>query len=87
LPEGEFLKAIARAFHGRHLDRLAKELGIASRRVRIRAHTLAGIVTTSTENARRRLPEEWQDSEVIDGIVDVVRGMARVFWDAAAERG
>jgi serine/threonine-protein kinase HipA len=72
---------------GRHLDRLAKELGIASRRVRIRAHTLAGIVTTSTENARRRLPEEWQGSEVIDGIVDVVRGMARVLWDAAAERG
>jgi hypothetical protein len=44
-------------------------------------------VTTSTEAARERLPGEWQGSEVIDGIVDVVREMARVLWDAAEERG
>lgn len=72
---------------GRHLDRLAGELGIASRRVRIRAHALAGIVTTSAERAQQRLPLEWQDSEVIDGVIEVVREMARVVWDAAAERG
>jgi serine/threonine-protein kinase HipA len=72
---------------GRHLDRFAEELGLASRRVRIRAHALAGIVTTSTEDARRNLPDEWQDSEVIDGVIEVVREMARVLWDAAAERG
>jgi serine/threonine-protein kinase HipA len=71
---------------GRHLDRLAKELGIASRRVRIRAHTLAGIVTTSTERARRRLPLEWQGSEVIDGVIEVVLEMARLVWNAADER-
>jgi serine/threonine-protein kinase HipA len=71
---------------GRHLDRLAKELGISSRRVRIRAHSLAGAVTASTEAARGELPGDWQDSEVIDGVVDVARAMARVVWDAAEER-
>jgi len=72
---------------GRHLDRLAEELGITSRRMRIRAHDLAGRVTTSTEGARRMLPVDWQGSKVIDGIVDVVREMARVVWKAAEERG
>lgn len=61
------------------------DLGVASRRVRVRADNLTELVTGSTENARRRLPERWQGSPVIDDIVEIVKEMAEMLRVAVAE--
>jgi serine/threonine-protein kinase HipA len=70
---------------GRHLDRMSTDLGVAARRVRVRAENLADLVIGSTENARRRLPEPRQSSNVIDGIIEIVEEMALMLRKAAAE--
>lgn len=70
---------------GRHLDRMSLDLGVAARRVRVRAESLADLVAGSTENARGRLPEGRQSSSVIDGIVEIVNEMAGMLRQAAAE--
>lgn len=70
---------------GRHLDRLSMDLGVAPRRVRVRAESLSELVTESTENARGRLPVQQRDSPVIDGIVAIVKQMTEMLRAAAAE--
>jgi len=70
---------------GRHLDRMAGELGVAPRRVRVRAVGMAERVADSTEAARERLPGLSRDGAVIDGIVGIVEEMARSLYEAAEE--
>lgn len=70
---------------GRHLDRMAAELGVAARRVRVRAVGLAERVAGSTEVARGHLPGGHQERPVIDGIIGIVEEMATLLYAAAAE--
>jgi len=70
---------------GRHLDRMAIDLGVAPRRVRLRALDLSERVTNSTGGARGHLPGRSQEGPVIDGIIAIVEEMADVLRSAAAE--
>jgi serine/threonine-protein kinase HipA len=70
---------------GRHLDRLAGELGLSPARTRTRIEGLADRVVGSATGARARLPVAWQGDEVLDGIEEVVRESARRLARAAAE--
>ena len=70
---------------GRHLDRLAGGLMASPSLVRQRARTLSGGVGPACEAARRRLPQGWQDAEIIGAIEGVIRDAARLLEAAAAE--
>jgi serine/threonine-protein kinase HipA len=69
---------------GRHLDRLAGDLGIPPRGVRRRIAELER-VTASSEVARRQLPERWQAAPTIDGIAAVIEEMSGLLQRASAE--
>ena len=70
---------------GRHLDRLAGDLGIPPRGVRRRLGEVVERVTTSLEAACQRLPEEWRAAPVIDEIAVEVGEAADAIRRAAAE--
>lgn len=70
---------------GRHLDRLAADLGIPPRGVRRRVAEAIERVTTSTDEARRHLPDRIQAAPTIDGISTIVDEMAEMLRRAAAE--
>jgi HipA-like protein len=70
---------------GRHLDRLAGDLGIPPRGVRRRIAELLERVTASSEVARRQLPERWQAAPTIDGIAAVIEEMSGLLQRASAE--
>jgi serine/threonine-protein kinase HipA len=70
---------------GRHLGRLANELGISESMVRTRVRELAGRVEESIADARSLLPEAWQGAEVIDGIEGVIDDSVERLTRAAAE--
>lgn len=72
---------------GRHLDRMAMDLGLPSRAVRqgtaeVIERTLAG-----GETARGKLPEEWQDRPIIRNVNEVVEEQADVLRRALEEPG
>jgi serine/threonine-protein kinase HipA len=70
---------------GRHLDRLAADLGIAAAMTRRRVREVVERVGKACEPARSRLPVEWQGEAVIDLIEDVVTEAAESLTRAAAE--
>jgi serine/threonine-protein kinase HipA len=70
---------------GRHIERLAGELGISASMVRMRVKELAERVAASFAGARARLPEAWQEEQVLDAIEEVVRDAAERLVKAAAE--
>jgi serine/threonine-protein kinase HipA len=70
---------------GRHLDRLAAELGIAPSEIRVRVNDLQYDVAGACTAARSRLPTAWQNADVIDGIEDVILGATRQLEVAVAE--
>lgn len=70
---------------GRHLERLALDLGISVPMTRMRVKELADRVVASVPGARSRLPDAWQDTEVIDGIEAVVTESSRLLARAAVE--
>lgn len=70
---------------GRHLDRLAGELGVSAPLTRRTASGLCYLVESSCEAARRRLPEARQSASVIDGIENVIRDSAERLESAVAE--
>jgi serine/threonine-protein kinase HipA len=70
---------------GRHLERLAGQLGISAGLVRRRAEELANRVGDSCEAARARLPAPWPDESVIDAIEEVVADAVQRLVSAAAE--
>jgi len=69
----------------RHLDRLAGDLGIAANVARSRMAAIGDRALEACAGARNRLPEEWQDEEVIAGIEGVIRDSAERLRDALAE--
>jgi serine/threonine-protein kinase HipA len=70
---------------GRHVDRLAGELGIAPAMVRRRVGDMVDRVRVSTDGARAGLPNGWQDEEMIDSIEGVVADATERLAAAAAE--
>lgn len=72
---------------GRHLDRLAEDLGISARTVRARVGDLSGRVLDSTDAARARIPSPWSGSGLIDEIEGFLRATAEEVRAAAAEAG
>jgi serine/threonine-protein kinase HipA len=70
---------------GRHLDRLGEALGIASRRVRKHAETMAEIAVRSRGAAREGLDDPWRDDPILDSIDETVERFAEVLDNAAAE--
>jgi serine/threonine-protein kinase HipA len=70
---------------GRHLDRLAGELGMSAPVIRRAVEMMSQLIESSCKAARRRLPETHQNASVIDGIEDVIRDSAQRLVTAAAE--
>ena len=70
---------------GRHLDRLGDDLGIAPRRVRIRALEMIDRVGERGEAAREGLPPGWRDAPVLDPIGETVAEMSDSLRRAAQE--
>lgn len=70
---------------GRHLDRLADDLGIPARGVRRRIGELLERVTASLGPARGQLPDRWQAVPTIEGITAVIDEMSEMTERAAAE--
>lgn len=70
---------------GRHLDRLAGELGFSASITRVRVRELCERVVASCPGARARLPAHWQDVPVLNGIEGVVRDAAERLAAAASE--
>jgi serine/threonine-protein kinase HipA len=70
---------------GRHLDRLADDLGVAHRGVRRHADQMARATLAAREAAREGLPSPWRDSPVLDEIDAIVAEFADVLRRAADE--
>ncbi|HWI96547.1 MAG TPA: type II toxin-antitoxin system HipA family toxin [Solirubrobacterales bacterium] len=70
---------------GRHLDRLAKELGVSAGLTRHRVADLSSRIIVSREPARRRLPKARQDAEVIGGIEGVIEDAVQRLATAITE--
>jgi serine/threonine-protein kinase HipA len=65
---------------GRHLDRLAGELGMSPAAARQRAAEVSSRTLDARESARERLPEGWRDASilaVIDALIDEAAGQLR----------
>ncbi len=70
---------------GRHLDRLADDLGMSPGLVRQRAGELSSQARTARVSARERLPEGWRDAAILDAIDGVIDDAAGHLQAAAAE--
>jgi serine/threonine-protein kinase HipA len=57
---------------GRHFDRLAAELEVKPSLVRRRAIAMRERTEAAVEEARRSLPEEFQDRPILDKVIEVV---------------
>jgi serine/threonine-protein kinase HipA len=57
---------------GRHLDRLARDLGVKPALVRRRALAMRERIETAIEDARRSLPVEFQNRPMLDEVVEVI---------------
>lgn len=76
-----------RYLRGRHLDRLGDDLGISTRTVRSRVSELSDRVLSARSDARRNLPDTWQDAPLLDAIDTIVDEAAEALRSAAAEAG
>ncbi len=70
---------------GRHLDRLGDDLGIAPRRVRIRALKMTERLGDLRGAAREELPADWRDAPIIAAIEVTIAEMSEVLRRAARE--
>jgi hypothetical protein len=57
---------------GRHLDRLANDLGVKPALVKRRAIAMSERMQAGVEEARRALPAEFQDRPILSKIIDVI---------------
>jgi len=57
---------------GRHLDRLARDLGVKPALVRRRAIAMCERAEAAVEEARRSLPAEFQDRPILDKVIEVL---------------
>lgn len=71
---------------GRHLDRLAGDLGMSPSLVRQRAQEMAREIGGSTcQAAREQLPREWRDAPILGSIEDVIDDAAARLSAATTE--
>jgi len=70
---------------GRHLDRLAMDLGVKPALVRRRAISMRERAEAAAEEARRSLPVEFQDRPILDKIIEVLRERGEGLRKRAAE--
>lgn len=70
---------------GRHLDRVAEDLDVSPGLVRRRTRALAGGVAPACAGARKRMPDDWQDAEILSAIEGVIEDSARRLDTAASE--
>jgi serine/threonine-protein kinase HipA len=71
----------------RHLERLAGELGVSPATALVRINDLCYDLQSACRAARSRLPDIWQDAEIIAKIEEVVRGATDELLLAVAEPG
>jgi serine/threonine-protein kinase HipA len=57
---------------GRHLDRLARDLGVKPALVRRRAISMRERTEAAAEEARRSLPAEFQDRPILDQVIEML---------------
>lgn len=79
---GEYRPAYVR---GRHLDRLAADLGVNARALRRRCGELVEAIGEATTAAREGLPAEFADRKVLSKIEDVVSERTELLRKAVAE--
>lgn len=72
---------------GRHLDRLAKDLGVKPALVRRRAVDMHERLEAAVGEARRSLPEEFQDRPILDKVTAVLAEWGETLAKRAAEVG
>jgi hypothetical protein len=72
---------------GRHLDRLARDLGVKPALVRRRAISLRERTKAAAEEARRSLPAEFQDRPILDRVIEVLGERGEALTRRAAEAG
>lgn len=72
---------------GRHLDRLARDLDVKPALVRRRAVAMHERTAAAVEDARRALPEEFQDRPILDKVVAVVSERGEMLARRATEAG
>jgi serine/threonine-protein kinase HipA len=70
---------------GRHLDRLAKDLGVKPALVRRRAVAMAERTEAAAEQARRSLPLEFQDHPILNKVIEVLGERGETMRKRAAE--
>jgi serine/threonine-protein kinase HipA len=70
---------------GRHLERLAADLGIAPSMTRKRALELGRRIVESASDARLRLPDSWQDAPIIERVEAVIGDAVEDLRGAATE--
>lgn len=70
---------------GRHLDRVGDDLGIAPRRVRIRALDLIERVAARREAVRREMPEGWAEAPILDAAEETIAEMSDLLRRGARE--
>lgn len=70
---------------GRHLDRLARDLGMSTGLLRQRVGELSTRAQAALAPARERLPEGWRDAPILAAIDEVVDDAADRLRAAAAE--
>jgi serine/threonine-protein kinase HipA len=72
---------------GRHLDRLARDLGVKPALVRRRAIAMRERTAVAVEPARRSLPPEFQDRPILDKVVEVLGERGEALTKRAVEVG
>ena len=70
---------------GRHLDRMADDLGIAHRGVRGHADAIAGSALDARGAARESLPDPWRENPIVDAIDAILEELAEALRRAADE--
>lgn len=70
---------------GRHLDRLARDLGVKPALVRRRSVSMRERLEAAAEEARRSLPDEFQDRPVIDKVAKVIAERGEALTKRAIE--
>lgn len=70
----------------RHLDRLARDLGVKPALVRRRAISMGERMEAAAEGARRALPEDFQDRPIVDRVIAVLAERAEVLAKCAMSK-
>ena len=73
--------------HRRHLDRFAKDLGVKPTLVRRRAIAMSERTGVTAEDARRSLPDEFQDRPILDKVLEILSDRSETLAKRGTETG